>query len=345
VSHLPPTADQAPPRPRGFGRRLRGSGRRLHGTRRAALFLIAALPSLATGCARPDPANPSTAATVSGGVNPEPSAAAGVPTLDGLLVATGGQLLASDADGALSAFEPAPDRADAVTASAGVIVVTDAAGETMLLDTTAPAPAWETVELPADMPGSVRLTAIAPSGRELAIVTGDPQGSSFALARLDLRTGTSIAISMTRGLNGPPSWIGTGTIAVDVIRNAGQSGIAMIDLRTGVVADQPGPATMAVSSLDGGVLAIDDPATGDVLIGDLASWQAGGAATMRRIHGPPASGVEALAMSTDGMRLAIVRRSDAGGSVAFVIRLGDEWSTARTLAMSGDAPIAVAWLR
>jgi hypothetical protein len=345
VSHNPPTADQAPPRPRGLGRRLRGSGRRLHGTRRAVLILVAALPSLATGCARPDPANPSAGATESGGVGPESSVAAGVPALDGLLVATGGQLLASDADGALIAFEPAPDRADAVTASAGVIVVTDAAGETMLLDTTAPARVWETVELTADLPGSVRLTALAPSGRELAIVTGDPQGSSFALGRLDLRTGTSKTISVTRGLNGPPSWLGPGTVAVDVIRNAGQSGIAMIDLRTGVVADQPGPATMAVSSLDGGVLAIDDSASGDVLIGDLASWLAGGAATMRRIQGPPSTGVEALAMSADGMRLAIVRRSDAGGTVAVVVRTADEWRTVRTLTMSGDAPIAVAWLR
>jgi hypothetical protein len=31
--------------------------------------------------------------------------------------------------------------------------------------------------------------------------------------------------------------------------------------------------------------------------------------------------------------------------VAVVVRTADEWRTVRTLTMSGDAPIAVAWLR
>jgi hypothetical protein len=49
-------------------------------------------------------------------------------------------------------------------------------------------------------------------------------------------------------------------------------------------------------------------------------------------------------MSPDGARLAIVRRSDAGGSIEIVVRLGDDWRTIRTLTTLGEGPISVAWL-
>jgi hypothetical protein len=266
------------------------------------------------------------------------------PGIDGLLVATGGPLRIIDAGGGLGPFQPATDDVSAVTASAGVIVTIDGSGRTAVLDATAQAPAWTALDLPTDPRGAVRLVALAPSGSELAIVAGDPQGVSFVLTTLDVRTGASRAIPVERGLNGPPSWLGPGTIAVDVIRDAGHSGIATIELGTGVVADRPGPGSIVVSSTARDRLAIDDPTTGDVLLGDVAAWQAGAVAGMSRIHGPPATGVEGLAMSADGTRLGVVRRSDAGGSIEILVRLDGDWRSVRTLAMPGEAPISVAWL-
>ena len=113
---------------------------------------------------------------------------------------------------------------------------------------------------------------------------------------------------------------------------------------SGVLTDRPGPGSIVVSSADGARLAIDDSATGDVLLGDAGAWQAGALAGMARIHGPPATGVDALAMSADGTRLAIVRRSDAGGSIEIDIRLETDWRPVRTLTTPDGVPISVAWL-
>jgi hypothetical protein len=331
MSHEPPISIQAPPRPRGTGRRRRVV-RRLH-----AILAVGLLAS-ATGCGRMTPDTPRPG-------SPAPASAAPslAPEMDGLLVATGGPLRILDGGG-LVPFQPGNHDAGAVTASAGVIVTIDSSGRAALLDAAAPAPAWSALDLPTDPRAAVRLANLAPSGSELAIVAGDPQGASFVLTILDVRTGASRAIPVARGLNGPPSWLGPGTIAVDVIRDAGHSGIATIELGTGVVTDRPGAGSIVVSSTDRARLAIDDPATGDVLLGDVATWQAGAPVEMARIHGPPATGIEGLAMSADGTRLAIVRRSDAGGSIEVVVRLDGDWRSVRTLAMPGEAPVSVAWL-
>jgi hypothetical protein len=242
-------------------------------------------------------------------------------------------------------FQPASNDVNGVTASAGLIVAIDGSGRAALLDATAPAPAWTALDLPTDPHAAVRLAALAPSGSELAIVAGDPQGAAFVLTILDVRTGASRAIPVARGLNGPPSWLGPGRIAVDVIRDAGHSGIATIDLTNGALTDRPGPGSVVVSSADGAQLAIDDPAGGDVLLGDVATWQSGAIASMARAHGPPGTGVDGLAMSADGTRLAVVRRSDAGGSIEIVTRADGDWRSVRTLATPGADLISVAWLR
>ena len=333
MNQFPPIFRHAPPRAVGSGRR---TSRRQHWRAVMAVGLLA----VAAGCARLAPATPTPASA-----DPPSAFPVADPGLDGLLVATGGALLVTEADGGLIAFEPAVDHVAAVTAAAGVIVAIDGSGQAAVLDTrSTPDARWKTVDLPTDPQAPVRLAAMAPSGSQLAIVAGDPQGTSFAVTILDLTTGASRTIPARRGLNGPPSWLGPDTIAVDVIRDAGHSGIATIDVASGVLTDGPGPGTIVISSSDGAHLALDDPATGDVLLGDVATWQSGALASMTRIHGPPATGVEALAMSADGTRLAVVRRSDAGASVEIVVRVGDEWRSAQTLTRLGDVPPSVAWL-
>lgn len=333
MSHDPPRALHAPSRPP-------RSGRRLHGPRHSGAILAVGLLIAATGCG---PAVPKTATPGTGG--PESGVPAAEPDLDGLLVAGGGRLLVTDATGRLVEFDPAADIVSSVTASAGVIVALGASGQTTLLDGSAPVPTWTALDLPTDPPAAVRLVALSPSGSELAIAAGNPQGASFVLTIAEVRMGASRVIPVKRGLNGPPSWLGPGTIAVDVVRDPGHSGIATIEVASGVLIDHPGPGSILVSSTDQAHVAIDDPASGDVLLGDVATWQSGAIGSMTRIQGPPATGVEALAMSADGTRLAVVRRSESGASVEMVVRVGDEWHTVRTLTTLGDGPPSVAWLR
>lgn len=334
MSHDPPNAFDAPSRPP-------DSGRRHHGPRRSRTILAVGLLVAATGCGR---TSPPTAMPTPESPVPASAGPAAQPDLDGLLVATGGQLLVTDDQGGLVAFDPAADAVSSLTASAGMIVALDASGQATVLDALAPTPTWTALDLPAGPPAAVRLVVLAPSGSQLAIVAGVPQAASFTLTIVDVRTGTSRVIPLQRGLNGPLSWLGPGTIAVDVIRDPGNSGIATIDLGNGALTDRPGPGSVVVSSADQAHLAIDDPASGDVLLGDVTSWQSGALASMTRIHGPPATGVDSLAMSADGTRLAVVRRSDAGASVEIVIRVGDEWGTVRSLTKLGDGPPSVGWL-
>jgi hypothetical protein len=333
MTNDPPIDRRVPLRPRRPGRHEPGRARR---QLVAAAVLVLAC---AAGCGPPVPGTPA----------PDRSTPAGSvvdlgPSIDGLLIATNGRLLVSDAGGRLLEFDPAPGRVASVTAAAGVVVAIDEAGEAAFMETKAAARSWTAMALPADQHATVRLAALGPTGAELAIAAGDPQGPAFTLAILDIRTGASRAIPVNRGLNGPPSWLGPRTVALDVIRDAGHSGIATIELGSGVVTDRPGSATVASSSIDGTRLALDDPATGDVIVADVASWEAGALAAPKRIHGPPATGVDALAMAGDGSRLAIVRRSDAGGSVDVVVRRGDAWRIVRSMTGLGDGPVSVAWL-
>jgi hypothetical protein len=338
MSHDPPIALDAPSRPP-------GSGRRHHRPGRSRAIVAVALLVAATGCGRTSPPTPSSAPTPTpASATPASAAAAAEPDLDGLLVATGGPLLVTDDQGGLIAFDPTADVVSSVTASTGIIVALDESGLATVLDATAPAPTWTALDLPAGPPAAVRLVALAPSGSQLAIVAGVPQAASFTLTIGDVPTGVSRVIPVQRGLNGPPSWLGPGTIAVDVIRDPGHSGIATIDLGNGALTDRPGPGSIVVSSTNQAHLAIDDPATGDVLLGDVATWQSGALWSMIGIHGPPATGVDSLAMSADGTRLAVVRRSDTGASVEIVVRVGDEWRTVRTLTKLGDEPPSAAWL-
>jgi hypothetical protein len=67
---------------------------------------------------------------------------------------------------------------------------------------------------------------------------------------------------------------------------------------------------------------------------------------MTRLHGPAGSGVDSLAMSPDGHRLAVVRRDDAGtASIELFRDLEQGWSRVRILTVPGGGAVSVAWLQ
>ncbi len=296
--------------------RAHGPGRPA-GPRRAArpatIAVVAAVlgASVATGCAGPAPVGPSTV-----GPSPVP------PGVAGLLVAAGGPLRITDEGGGLVPFDGPSAASVAVTAAAGVVVATADDGA-VAVSLPGPAPReWRPLELAPIAAGAVRLLSLAPDGRSIAVVVGDPQGPSFDLRIVDPGTGTTRSLSVPRGLNGAPAWLGPGTVAVDVIEADGSSAIASVEIASGAVTDRRGTGTIVAASADGEQVAIDDASTGDVLVGDRAAWESEAGDGMIRLAGPGAVGVDHLAMSPDGARLAVVRRGDGGVGVELLRSCG-----------------------
>ncbi|HZC33618.1 MAG TPA: hypothetical protein VE640_10065 [Candidatus Bathyarchaeia archaeon] len=269
-----------------------------------------------------------------------------VPASDQLLVATGGPLQVTDRSGSLVAFDGPADPVVAVTASAGHVVVATAGGLLTASDNAGGPPrAWRALAIPTSLGEDVPLMALSPLGSELALAVGDPQAERFDLVILDVASGTSRTIAVRRGLNGPPSWLGESAVAIDVIGPDGNSEIATIDTGRGAITDASVPAGLVSATADGQRVAVDDP-SGDVLIGDLATWRNGSLGSMTRVHGPAGAGVESLTISPEGGRLAVARRDDSGvASIELFRELEQGWSSVRTLTVPGDGPVSVAWLR
>ncbi|HEX5825515.1 MAG TPA: hypothetical protein VFY18_13735 [Candidatus Limnocylindrales bacterium] len=268
------------------------------------------------------------------------------PASDGLLVATGGPLQVTDGSGDLAAFDGPEDPVVAVTASGGHVVAATAAGPLVTSSGAGGKRTWLVLDIPGAPGPDFSLMAISPIGKRLALVVGEPQGASFDLVIADIGVGTSRSFAIERGLNGAPTWIGPGTIAIDVIKPAGASAIAAIDAGSGVVTDDALPGRVVSATLDGTLLALDDPETGEVLVGEAGVGGLDQAARIAHLAGPPGSAVDGLALSPDGGRLAVVRRTDAGlASIETYRRLEQGWTGVRTLNVAGDGPVSLAWLQ
>src|SRR6266550_2819431 len=94
------------------------------------------------------------------------------PSLSGLLVATGGPLQVTDASGAFVRFDGPSDPVVAVSASDGHVVAVTAAGSFVTSDGSSGTRTWRTIDVPPADATHIRLMAISPLGRELAVVVG-----------------------------------------------------------------------------------------------------------------------------------------------------------------------------
>ena len=266
------------------------------------------------------------------------------PAVSGLLVATAGRLEVTDEDAGLVAFGGPSDPVVALTAANGRVVAATAVGAFVSSSKADTARPWTALHLPARRVGEPMLMSLSPRGTELAVVGGDLQGEAFELLIVDLDAGTSRRIPVARGLNGPPSWIGPTEIGVVVIKSDGESGMAGIDSRTGVVSNDVLDARVASISADGRHLALDDPRTGDVLVEAVDGSSRAPHGPVARLVGSAGSTVESVSLSSNGMRLAAVRRTDTGAGSIEIFRLIDAgWSLVRSLPLSDDGPVSIAW--
>ena len=311
--------------------------------RRAAVAV--ALTVLSLGCdARPPDPVPS-----SSGASPVAPSSSAAPSTAGLLVANGGPIRITDANGRLVDFAGPTEPVERLSAAGGTVVAVTAGGG---LFQSRPGAAdtpgeWREIHAAIGPVGRIRLPAVGPSGTELTVATGDLQAASFELVIVDLATATSRAIHVDRGLDGSPAWLGPRRIALDAIRPNGAAMLVIIDPASGALCVPAITATVVSATQDGGLLAVDDPSTGDVLVGDTDGTGGGWAPGQpSRIASSDAAGVEGLALSADGERLAVVRRIGDQAATIVVLAAGErDWAAIGSLEVPGDRAVSIAWLR
>jgi hypothetical protein len=308
---------------------------------RAALAL--ALAVLGLGCDPRPPAPASSPLGVSTIASPSPAA----PSTAGLLVADGGPIRVTDAHGQLVEFAGPTVPVERLSAAGETVVAVTADGVLIRSGPGDGPGQWREIRAAIGPVGRIRLPAVGPSGTELAVATGDLQATSFDLVIVDLAADTARTLHIDRGLDGTPAWLGSRRIAIDATRPDGAATLVLIDAASGALSVPAITATVVSSTPDGGMLVVDDPSTGDVLIGKTDGTGAGWAPSEpSRIAGSDAAGVENLALSPDGTRLAIVRRT--GDQTATIVLLASDergWAAIGSLEIRGDHAVSIAWLR
>ena len=270
----------------------------------------------------------------------------GTVVADGLVVVAGGAPFVSDPEGLLAPFGGPGGTIAAVTTGGGMVLVVDQDGVPWLsVDPASAHPFWRPIALPVSANPGRALIALAPTGDAVAIVDGDPQRPTFALRIANLRGVVGRTFTLDRGLNGPPSWIGPSAIALNVIRPDQRSGFTVLDLASGAATDVPSFGFSLSATSDGSVVAFDDAASGDVLVGARVDTDAGGIDRMARIPSPAGSGPDAVALSPDGTRLAILRRMGSAVAIDVLVLDGDVWRVVRSPTLPGDPLVSMAWLR
>ena len=243
--------------------------------RRGAGIVLVGLAVLSGGCrgpVPPPPPSPGSAVGPPGSEAPRDSgpALADPRDVDGLLVAVGGRLQVTLGTGAPVPFDGPPIAVRSVTAAGREVFVVDARGQAWRsVDPRSGPRDWQPQVLPRAS-GAGPLIALAPDRARLAVASGELQGQRFTVVLAGLVDASEQVLAVDRGLNGTPSWVGPGTVAVNSIGSTGAAGFILIDVPSGALRDGPAVGPALASSADGGVVAVIDAAGGSVLVGDRA---------------------------------------------------------------------------
>jgi hypothetical protein len=299
-----------------------------------------------------------------GGCQPEPTG--GEATLEGLLVLAGG----SGGGSTLEAYAVREDgpvvldielpRGGTAWVSAGlasVLVATSTDGELRTSDPVDPrGPAvdlaalrWRDVE--ATVPGGDRPSGPAwfaawdPSGDRFAALGGDlPGGEDMSLVLIDPAAGSALEIPLRRPLlAAPPVWLDEDRVAV-LGGGSSEPAAFIVDTTSAEVVDGPtGDRRMATSG-DGRVVAVTAGADAPVVVRSTEAWLAADGTSIGAIDPPAEASAIAMALDTDGDRLAIVWLGPDGVRVD-VHDGGDGWRRVASQPLDGAAAAAVCWLR
>ena len=331
MTALPPTRRVRPIRRPAPGRSIAAGA--------VAIAAVGAL--LLAGCGtspRPPSSSPGETATDAAPASREPTGT------DGLLMATGGELRIMTTDGPVPFDGPSGPVVEVVVAGGVVVTVDGSGGVERSVAPPAGPRSWLAVPVARGDASNPRLLALSPDAATLALAAGEMQARSFRLVLVDLATGARRSFDVGRGLDGPPVWIGPSTVAIHTIGPGQRAGFTEVDTGTGRLADGPSFGVAFAASASGDVVAFDRALTGDVLLGPRSDATEAGIDRLVRFPGPPDAGVERLALSADGRRLAIVRRTAAGTTIELLHELDGAWSSGQTIVNRGEQAVSVAWL-
>jgi hypothetical protein len=161
---------------------------------------------------------------------------------------------------------------------------------------------------------------------------------------VDVGTGTATTRELDLMANGPPAWIGAGTLALEVVKPDQQVGIATLDTTTGAVAIAGASGFEASTTADGTLVAVATDA--GAVVRKTADWLAAAPDDGVPVSGPEGATILDLAIDAAGDRLAVVYADPSGTSASVVIlrRNGPTWDRVTSVQVPGDGPVVVDWL-
>jgi hypothetical protein len=266
----------------------------------------------------------------------------------GLVITSIGQIGVTDDNGQPATIDGPAEDVRFVTASSGRIAASTTGGRVFVSDApgAGEARAWRTLALDESSSRTPSGLDLSPDGRVLAIVLGDPDTPGLELVTIDVEANSTAVRSIDLMSNGPPSWLRPELIGLEVVRPDQHSGIATVNTTSGEVTVTEAQGFSPSVTGDGSRMAIADPATGRITIGDPASWIAGVPNEDSGINAPIESSVQDVAIDADGSRLAVVyaANSDAFATVVILRRTGTGWERVSSIPVRGDAPVSIDWL-
>jgi hypothetical protein len=268
-------------------------------------------------------------------------------SLAGLAIVSFGPIRVTNAQGEPEPIAGPPDDVRGVTATNGRIAAESIDHRFFLSDAPAAGAARIWRPLAIDAPPNLAPTGmdLSPDGRVLAVVFGNPDAPRLELVTVDVETGNTDVRPMDLAANGPPSWLGQGLLALEVIRPDQHSGIATVNLASGQMTVTEAKGFAPSATADGSRVAIAGSPDG-VVITDTAIWLKGGDAPGSPIRPPAESSLQDLALDADGTRLAVVYAANSGAaSTVVILRLaGTVWENVASVPIPGDAGVSVDWL-
>jgi hypothetical protein len=266
----------------------------------------------------------------------------------GLVFASAGVIGVTNAEGQVEPIEGPAERVRLVTASNGRIVAATTDREFFVSDPPEANQVRTWRPLPLDTSSGRTLAGMDLSldGRKLAIVLGDPEAPDLELVTINVVGGEASTRSIDLMANGPPSWLDSERLLLEVIRPDQHSGIATVDLGTGEVAVGDAQGFTPSATRDGSRIAVADAASGVVTIVDPTDWLAGVPGNSPGITSPAESSVQDVAIDANGSRLAVAYAADSGTSFSVTMfRLdGTAWRSVASIPIPGDAAVSVDWL-
>jgi hypothetical protein len=272
----------------------------------------------------------------------------------GLLVASGGALFRLSDAGALDPMKDAPANIRQV-ASAGRSVAALTRDDQVLGATVTSASAddlsWRGVDVTLPDWGFTAGIDVSPDGRSIALVQAHENADRLALLVIDRATGTATTRELEVGANGPPSWLGNDTLALEVVDAHGTAKVVSV-AAPGGDADGAEPVESASRGLaiaatpDGRTIAVADGSAQVVDVIARADWwlgESGGAAVA-----PPSPDlvVQDAAIDSDATRVAVVYGHGDTPTWTIVVTtlVNGAWGRTVSVDLESEDPPTIDWL-